>query len=172
MRVVRKDGTERLWLYRNVLYAEPGSRPYVLGHAIDVTERAAAEAALRRSHDQTLEATSRLAGRVAHAFNNLLTVIIGSAEMLLADPPSDRTERGHLEAILRAASRGATVTRQLLAVGGQQPIDHTDLDLNGIISSLEGALRRIAGPHVNVSFNLEPSLPDVSRVIQCRSNRC
>ena len=161
MRVIRKDGTERLWLYRNVLYAEPGSRPYVLGHAIDVTERAAAEAALRRSHDQTLEATSRLAGRVAHAFNNLLTVIIGSAEMLLADPPSDRTERGHLEAILRAASRGATVTRQLLAVGGQQPIDHTDLDLNGIISSLEGALRRIAGPHVNVSFTLEPSLPRI-----------
>ena len=40
MRVVRKDGTERLWMYRNILYTEPGVRPYVLGHAIDVTERA------------------------------------------------------------------------------------------------------------------------------------
>ena len=88
MRVVRKDGTERVWLYRNVLFAEPGAAPYVLGHAIDVTERVSAEAAAARSNAQTLEATSRLAGRVAHAFNNLLTVIIGSTELLIADQPA------------------------------------------------------------------------------------
>jgi PAS domain S-box-containing protein len=161
MRVVRKDGTERMWLYRNVLYTEPGAHPYVLGHAIDVTERAAAEAELRKSQEQTLHATSRLAGRVAHAFNNLLTVVIGSAEMLMADPPTDRVARGHLEAILRAASRGATVAQQLLAVGGQQPIDRAVLDLNELIESLQGSLRRVAGPHVTVVFNLEPSLPNI-----------
>src|SRR5262245_33865196 len=93
MRVLRKDGTERLWLYRNVLYIEPGVRPYVLGHAIDITERAAAEAAVRQSQAQVLEATSRLAGRVAHAFNNLLTVIIGSTEMLSADASNDARTR-------------------------------------------------------------------------------
>jgi PAS domain S-box-containing protein len=161
MRVVRKDGSERIWLYRNVLFIEPGARPYVLGHAIDVTERISAEAAVARSHQQTLEATSRLAGRVAHAFNNLLTVISGSAEMLMANPPTDPVARGHLEAIMRAATRGATVTRQLLAVGGQQPLDRVELDLNAIISGLEPALRSIAGPHVTLSFKLEASLPSI-----------
>src|SRR5262245_10383134 len=97
MRVLRTDGTERIWMYRNILYAEPGSRPYVLGHAIDVTERAIAEQAVRRGHVQTLEATSRLAGRVAHAFNNLLTVIIGSTEILLADQPIDEEARKNLQ---------------------------------------------------------------------------
>jgi len=161
MRVVRKDGTERIWMYRNILYAETGVRPYVLGHAIDVTERAVAEEAVRRSQVQTLEATSRLAGRVAHAFNNLLTVIIGSTEMLLADQPLDTESRTHLQAIMRAATRGATVTRHLLAVGGQQPIDRIAVDLNEIITKLEGSIRRVAGPMATCTLNLEPSLPDV-----------
>lgn len=161
MRVVRKDGTERIWMYRNILYAEPGARPYVLGHAIDVTERAAAEEALKRSHVQTLEATSRLAGRVAHAFNNLLTVIIGNTEILLSDQPIDAETRAHLQAIMRAATRGASVTRQLLAVGGQQPINRIAVDLNAIITKLEGSLRRVVGPSATFTLNLEPSLPDV-----------
>jgi two-component system, cell cycle sensor histidine kinase and response regulator CckA len=161
MRVVRKDGTERIWMYRNILYLEHGARPYVLGHAIDVTERAVAEEAVRRSHVQTLEATSRLAGRVAHAFNNLLTVIIGSSEILLADQPLDAETRTHLQAIMRAATRGASVTRQLLAVGGQQPIDRIAVDLNAIITKLEGSLRRVAGPMASFTLNLESSLADV-----------
>ena len=161
MRVLRKDGTERLWLYRNVLYVEPGVRPYVLGHAIDVTERAAAEAAVRRSHAQTLEATSRLAGRVAHAFNNLLTVIIGSTEMLLADESADPRTRARLDAIMRAAARGATVTRQLLAVGRQQPIDRTALDLNAVVTRLESSLRHVVGARAILSLSLDPALPPI-----------
>jgi two-component system, cell cycle sensor histidine kinase and response regulator CckA len=161
MRVVRRDGTERVWLYRNVLYIEPGVPPYVLGHAIDVTERVAAEAAVARSHAQTLEATSRLAGRVAHAFNNLLTVIIGSTELLIADQPADGPLRAQLETIMRAATRGATVTRQLLAVGGQQPIDRTVVDLNAIVTGLEASLRRVAGPEVTITLNLAPALPRI-----------
>ena len=161
MRVVRKDGTERIWLYRNVLYVEPGVRPFVLGHAIDVTERAAAEAAVRRSQAQTLEATSRLAGRVAHAFNNLLTVIIGSTEMLIADQSADARTRARLDAIMRAAARGATVTRQLLAVGRQQPIERTALDLNAVVKKLEPALRHVVGSNATLTLNLEPDLPHI-----------
>jgi hypothetical protein len=161
MRVVRRDGTERIWLYRNVLYAVPGTRPYVLGHAIDVTERVSAEAALRKNQAQTLEATARLAGHVAHAFNNLITVILGSAEFLLADVGENQRRRAHLENILRAASRGAGVTRQLLAVGGQQIIDRAELDLNVIVSGLETLLRRLAGSRVNIALTLEPALPHI-----------
>jgi CheY-like chemotaxis protein len=98
---------------------------------------------------------------VAHAFNNLLTVIIGSTELLIADQPAEGPLRAHLETIMRAATRGATVTRQLLAVGGRQPIDRTVLDLNVIVTGLEASLRRVAGPHCTVTLNLEPTLPHI-----------
>ena len=61
---------------------------------------------------------------------------------------------------MRAATRGATVTRQL-AVGGQQPIDRIAVDVNAIITTLEASLRRVAGPMATCTFDLEPSLPDV-----------
>jgi len=162
MRVVRKDRSERIWLYRNVVCTEPGAAPYVLGHGIDVTERVTAEAALRKNQAQTLDATGRLAGHVAHAFNNLLTLILGSAELLQADVGPDSTSRVHVENILNAASRGAAVTRQLLAVGGQQVIDRREIDLNALITGLQSLIARLAGPHSAVQLVLEPSLPPVS----------
>jgi CheY-like chemotaxis protein len=62
---------------------------------------------------------------------------------------------------MRSATRGASVTRQLLAVGGQQPIDRIAVDLNTIITKLEGSLRRVVGPSATFTLNLEPTLPDV-----------
>ena len=162
MRVVRKDGSERLWMYRNVVCTEPGAAPYVLGHAIDVTERVTTEAALRKNQTQTLEATGRLAGHVAHAFNNLLTLILGSAELLQSEIAADSAARVHIENILNAASRGAAVTRQLLAVGGQQVIDRSEIDLNALITGLQSLIARLAGPHSGVQLVLEPSLPPVA----------
>ena len=161
MRVIRKDGSERLWLYRNVLYAEAGAEPYVLGHAIDVTERATAEAALRKNQEQTLDATGRLAGHVAHAFNNLLTLILGSAEMLQAELAPDTPARTHLENILSAVFRGSAVTRQLLAIGGQQIIDRSVLDLNAVITGLQSLLARLAGPRSALQLVLDPALPRI-----------
>ncbi|HEY1307422.1 MAG TPA: PAS domain S-box protein [Vicinamibacterales bacterium] len=161
MRVVRRDGSERLWLYRNVLVVEPGTRPYVIGHGIDVTERATAEAALRKNQTQTLEATQRLAGHVAHAFNNLLTLIVGSAELLQSELPSDAPARVHFENILNAASRGAAVTRQLLAVGGQQIIDRRIADVNAIVTGLQSLIARLAGPRSALQLVLDPSLPNI-----------
>ena len=161
MRVIRKDGGERLWLYRNVLYTDVGAEPYVLGHAIDVTERVTAEAALRKNQEQTLDATGRLAGHVAHAFNNLLTLILGSAEMLQAELAPDTPARTHLENILSAVFRGSAVTRQLLAIGGQQMIDRSVLDLNAVITGLQSLLARLAGPRSALQLVLDPALPRI-----------
>jgi two-component system cell cycle sensor histidine kinase/response regulator CckA len=64
MRVLGRDGAERVWLYRNVRYDEPGAPPFVLGHAIDITERVAAEAALKQSERALKQAHDGLEDRV------------------------------------------------------------------------------------------------------------
>jgi CheY-like chemotaxis protein len=133
----------------------------VLGHGIDVTERATAEAALRKNQTQTLEATGRLAGHVAHAFNNLLPLILGSAELLGADIPPESPSRAHLENILSAVFRGSAVTRQLLALGGQQVIDRSPFDLNAVITGLQSLIARLAGPRSALQLVLDPSLPAI-----------
>jgi PAS domain S-box-containing protein len=204
MRVVRKDGTERLWMYRNVLAADPGGPRYVLGHAIDVTDRVAAELALRRSqealraaHDeleakvrertaeltranealiaeteardrlerqlreaQQLEVTGRFAGGVAHAFNNLLTVILGGGE-LIRDDVTTGSARALLEDMMHAANRGAALTRQLLAVGGRQVLHHDRLDVNAILVGFEHRMRQILGPRISLVLSLDPGLEPI-----------
>ena len=157
MRVVRKDGTERLWLYRNVLYVEPGARPYVLGTPSSRSrggEESSDKATSRRS-----EATSRLAGRAAYAFNNLLTVIIGSAGMPLADKPL--IARVPWIAIYARSGARRHCDRQLLAVGRQQPIDRTALDLNAVVARLESSLRHVAGSDATLTPEPRPTLPHI-----------
>jgi PAS domain S-box-containing protein len=64
MRVVARDGTERVWMYRNIRYQDPGSEPYVLGHALDITDRVRAERALRESEQALKRAYAELDERV------------------------------------------------------------------------------------------------------------
>ena len=64
MRVIARDGTARVWMYRNVLYEEPGTPPYVLGHALDITERVAAERTLRENEHALRNAHAELDRRV------------------------------------------------------------------------------------------------------------
>jgi two-component system, cell cycle sensor histidine kinase and response regulator CckA len=65
MRLVAKDGSERMWLYRNVRYSEPGMPPRVLGHALDITDRVAAEQALKEARRELERSRNALAERVA-----------------------------------------------------------------------------------------------------------
>ena len=62
---------------------------------------------------------------------------------------------------MRAAARGATVTRQLLAVGRQQPIHRTALDLNSVVARFEPSLRHVVGSNATLTLSLDPALPHI-----------
>lgn len=140
--------------------------------ARDVSERRRLEEQLRQS--QKMEAIGRLAGGVAHDFNNMLSVIGGFTEEALAkigplDPAAD-----DLREVRSAAERSANLTRQLLAFSRRQPIEPKVVDLNERLRSMEGMLRRLLGEDVMVEFDLSQDLwpvrVDLSQMDQVLAN--
>jgi len=118
----------------------------------ETTEQKRLEEQLRRS--QKMEAIGRLAGTLAHDFGNLLTMINGYCQMLMEAMAARDPRRRDLEAVLDAASRATSLTRQLLTIGRHQPARPRQLDLNRLISSMERVLRRVAGPRIRWSTRL------------------
>ena len=146
----------------------------------DISERVALRAAreklegqLRQS--QRLEAVGRLAGGVAHDFNNMLSVILGYAEQLAADHPEGDLHADVLE-IERAARRSAALVRQLLAFARRQPIDPRPLDLSAAVADLLKMLRRLLGEDLELAWMPaeEPVLVkmDPSQLDQILANLC
>jgi PAS domain S-box-containing protein len=116
-------------------------------------ERARAEEALRRTEaqlqqSQKMEAVGRLAGGVAHDFNNMLTVIRGYSELVLSRLGSNDPLRKELEEVKKAADRASGLTGQLLAFSRRQFIAPKLLDINAIIHNMEGMLRRLLGEDI------------------------
>jgi PAS domain S-box-containing protein len=103
---------------------------------------------LRQS--QKIEAVGVLAGGIAHDFNNLLTAILGYCELLRPRLPLSDPGRGHLEEIRKAGDRAAVLTRQLLAFSRKQVLDPKVLDLNSVVSGMEGMLRRLISEEVDL----------------------
>jgi signal transduction histidine kinase len=167
-RYFRKDGTMvRALLSVSLVQAQEGGERYAVGMLEDITERKAAEAALEDSRRQFLqaqkmEAVGRLAGGVAHDFNNMLTAIRGNAELLLMDTPEGHPQREDLMEIRRAADRSADLTRQLLAFSRQQVLQPRVLNLNQSVTTMERMLRRLIGEDVELSTALEPGLGQVT----------
>jgi signal transduction histidine kinase len=110
--------------------------------------RRTAETRLRQA--QKMEAIGQLAGGVAHDFNNLLGVIQGYGELLMKGLTRDDPRRSRLEQILQAASRGASLTRQLLAFSRQQPLEARPVDLNSVVTGMEPMLRRLISEDIQI----------------------
>jgi signal transduction histidine kinase len=109
---------------------------------------------------QKFEAIGRLAGGVAHDFNNLLGVILGQSEILL-DRPHDEAITHGLEMIRESATRGASLTRQLLAFGRRQVLEPKVLSINLIVADVEKLLRRVIGEDIELVFQMDPQVGSV-----------
>jgi PAS domain S-box-containing protein len=110
----------------------------------DVTARKRIEAQLQ--HAQRLEAVGRLAGGIAHEFNNLLTVINGYSHMLLQSTAAEDPDRLDIERIYQAGTRAADLTRRLLAFSRRRPRETERLDLNELLREMEPQLSDLLGP--------------------------
>ncbi len=105
---------------------------------------------------QKMEAVGRLAGGVAHDFNNQLTAIMGYADVLQAGLPEGSPMREEVREILRAASRAAELTRQLLAFSRRQVLRPRIVDLNVLVSEMRGLLQRLIGENIRLETTCAP----------------
>jgi len=151
-----------------------GARDYILkdnlGRLVPAIERELREAHSRREHKsleeqfrqaQKMESLGQLAGGVAHDFNNLITVINGFSELVLARLEANDPARPFLEQIKRAGERSAALARQLLIFSRKQVVMPRLLDLNAVISEAEKMLRRIIGEDIKLVTEPAPRLRQV-----------
>ncbi len=143
---LRTDGTEFQF---ELTVARVGSetRRAMTGFIRDITERRLLEEQLRQS--QKLEAIGRLAGGVAHDFNNILMSIMGSADLLLMDA-KDELVRAEINEVKHSVERGATLTRQLLAFSRRQATRARLFALGDVVGGMETMLRRLIGPEIEL----------------------
>ena len=138
---IAKNGTE-VWLGQSVQIVEENGKPVgVQAIARDITARLALEDQLRQA--QKMEAIGRLAGGVAHDFNNVLTAILGSADLLSLMLEPDDPKWAEADAIRRAAERGAALTKQLLAFSRPPRSAASVVDMVEIVGNMEPMLRRL-----------------------------
>jgi two-component system, cell cycle sensor histidine kinase and response regulator CckA len=158
---------------------EMAEEKYMLSLAYDITERKRGEMERKKLEEQLfqaqkMESVGRLAGGVAHDFNNMLGVIIGRAELALQQDISNDKLQHNLKEILKAGLRSANLTRQLLAFARKQTAAPKILDLNDTISGMLKMLRRLIAEDINLSW--QPGLDlwkikiDPSQVDQILAN--
>ncbi len=140
-------------------FLELEGNPCVVVFCHDITEHKRLEQQLQ--HAQRMEAVGRLAGGVAHDFNNILTAVRGHSEILLTVLPDDSPFRRHADQIHRAALRAAALTSQLLAFSRKQVLQPRTLDLNAVVVNLTAMLRRLIGEHVELRTTLGERLGSV-----------
>jgi two-component system cell cycle sensor histidine kinase/response regulator CckA len=154
----RKDGTE-FPVEVSLSYLQMAEGMFAIAFVSDISQRKLLEDQLM--HAQKMEAVGRLAGGVAHDFNNMLTVISGYNRMILDELSPLDPLRGYAEEILKAADRAGALTNQLLAFSRRQIMKPRVVNLNSVIEQTEKMLRRLIGEDVTLQFGLSPDLGNI-----------
>jgi PAS domain S-box-containing protein len=166
---------------RDLLWEVAGDIAFALRSLQVEKERDKSEEALAVTQEQfrqaqKMEAVGRLAGGVAHDYNNMLSVIIGYAELALDKVPQEDPLHDDLKEILASGKRSTEITRQLLAFARKQTIAPQVLDLNETVESMLKMLRRLIGEDINLSWNpregLWPVNIDPTQIDQIMANLC
>jgi PAS domain S-box-containing protein len=160
-RIIRRDGAIRWLTTRSQTFfdGEGGARHPIrtVGAVRDITENKRAEEEREKLQAQLIQAqkmesVGRLAGGVAHDFNNMLSAILGHAELALRRLDHASPLHADLRKIQRAAQRSADLTRQLLAFARKQTIAPKVLDLNETVEGMLKMLRRLIGEDIDVAW--------------------
>lgn len=150
------DGIRHDVMFHKATFQGPDGEPAgIIGVMVDITERKRTEKETQHLQEQLaqaqkMESIGRLAGGVAHDFNNMLAVILGNAELALHETDLALHLRTNLEVILKAAERSADLTRQLLAFARKQTVMPKVLDLNATVTGMLQMLQRLVGEDIDL----------------------
>ncbi|HEX7928918.1 MAG TPA: PAS domain-containing protein, partial [bacterium] len=122
----------------------------------DITEAKQREEHLRQS--QKLEAIGHLAGGIAHDFNNMLTIMRSYAEFIVRAADATAKSKADAKIISQTTTRAAALTQQLLAFSRRQVLRLEEIDINHVVGSMEGMLRRLIGEHIELATALDGAL--------------
>ncbi|MGB9628235.1 MAG: GAF domain-containing protein, partial [Thermodesulfobacteriota bacterium] len=166
-RFLKKNG-ETIWVRDEIrlLKDSQGNPVEIVGAWMDITELKKMEEKRRSLEEQLfqsqkMEAIGRLAGGVAHDFNNILSIIKGYTQLLMLDIKEGDPKREGLNEINQAVDRAVAMTRQLLAFSRKQILEMRVLDLNSVIRNLEKMLRRMIGEDIELRTILSE---DIGRI--------
>jgi PAS domain S-box-containing protein len=146
----RDDSYRHILSRGSVLRDNLGQPVRLLGSHVDITERIELQAQFLQA--QKMESVGRLAGGVAHDFNNMLTVINGYAELTKMQLREGDPLREPLEKISRAGIRAASLTQRLLAFSRKLILQPKVLNLNGAVAEMQSMLQRLIGEDVSLEF--------------------
>jgi PAS domain S-box-containing protein len=150
-------GKPRWWDVLVTPILDAAGEPHrLLAVSRDITEQKSVEDALRRSEEQLrqsqkMEAVGRLAGGVAHDFNNLITAIAGYSDLLLRSMPGEDPQRGHVLEIRKAGERAAALTRQLLTFSRKRTAVAKVFDLDHAVADMRQMLVRLIGEDIELA---------------------
>ncbi|MFH0974792.1 MAG: PAS domain S-box protein [Spirochaetota bacterium] len=176
-----KSGKKILHTQKIPIPDKNGNPAYLLGISEDITDRKQSEKEQERLQSQLLQAQKmesigRLAGGVAHDFNNMLSVITGYTELITSEIDPSQPIFGRLQEIRKAAQRSAELTRQLLAFARKQTISPRILNINETIENILKILRRLIGEDIDLvwipGIHVRPIKIDPAQIDQILTNLC